>query len=169
MKNLILTLAILFMLSCSSDENGTTVDPGSNSAGTMLAKIDNFTWSASSVKAFKQSNFITLEGSQNLPESSEIASIKITIIIKNVTQPTLLGIGEDGGGFIYNASSTVEYNYRNNSQTDFIGQYVENFSLIEITDLNDTFIKGTFEFRASDKGSEPELIDIEDGRFQITF
>jgi len=172
MKHIFILLSVVLLLSCSSDEGGDSiVEPGSSSIGNMYAIIHGEDFTADEVKAYQQSNYTYIEGIQDVSNSSATYSeVKIKISIQDLKEPLLFGIGENGQGLIYYAHSTLTYTLKDDeTAVEYKGHYVENLSLINITEYNDKRISGTFGFRAVDSDPESQDIDIEQGRFNITF
>ncbi len=166
-KLLSIILIPLFFISCSDDKStNPSPEPGENSTGNMYAEINGQDFEAGEVKAYHQNDFVVIFGSQIIGNATR----EINILIRNLNEPRIYAIGEDGNGFIYNAKATLTTISEASDTTIYYGQFVENLSLIDVTDLNNQNITGIFEFRASDKNSKNEtMIDVLDGRFNITF
>lgn len=161
-------IAILITLpACSEDNsNDTITEPGANSTGNMYAEIEGESFEADDVKAYHRNNFIIIEGTETDGNRTKL----IEILVRNLNEPRIYAIGEDGNGFIYNAKATYTEISANGDSLIYYGQYFENLSLLDVTDLNNQNISGTFAFRASDKNLIDEtIIDILEGRFNITF
>ncbi|MBN1301196.1 MAG: hypothetical protein JW995_08250 [Melioribacteraceae bacterium] len=173
LKYSIVTVLVLIATSCSTDDGSSAiVDPGADSKGTFFAEIDGVQFSAHKVKAYRQSNFKVIEGIQSFDNpASGLNEIAVKILIRNLNEPRIYAIGEDGNGFIYNAKATIDYisNSYNDTLT-YYGIFLENLSLIDVTEITDDIITGTVSFRATDKNiTDEKLIDLIDGRFSITF
>lgn len=168
--NLLLLLSFVSFVSCSSDDGDDgIVEPGANSTGNMYASIHGADFTADEVKAYKQTNFTYVEGTQEIT-SGVYSKVNIKIIVQDLKQPMLFGIGENGNGLIYYAHSTLTYTLKEgNTEVVYKGEYVDNLSLLDVTELTDKKISGTFGFRAVDNDPETQNLDIEEGKFNITF
>ncbi|HET8884812.1 MAG TPA: DUF6252 family protein [Salinimicrobium sp.] len=166
LKNLFLVLFVsLIAVSCSSDESGG--GGGTAAAGTITAKIDGSTFTSNSqfTMATKTntgaSTTVTLQGSDNSGEA--------LVIIMNAF--TGVGTYNIGGGA--NLSVTASYILPNVSNPTASQSFMAPFDdtvagEIEITEVSDTNVKGTFYFMAknSQDGSTKEFTN---GSFNIDF
>ncbi|OGU36190.1 MAG: hypothetical protein A2068_08270 [Ignavibacteria bacterium GWB2_35_6b] len=171
-SNLVLLFTIIFFVSCSSDDGEDTIlEPGANSTGNMYASIQGVDFAASKVKAYKQTNYTYIEGAQDISsKSGTYSKVTIRITVQDLKQPMLFGIGENGNGLIYYAHSTLTYTLKSgNPSLEYKGEYVENLSLLEITELTEKKISGTFGFRAVNNNTATTNLNVEEGRFSITF
>ncbi len=161
-----------FLLSCSSDDNGddTITPPGENSTGTFLATIDGQQFEAYEVKAYPQQNFTVIEGEDETNRQG-YSRVWVKILIRNLNEPRIYAIGEDGRGFIYNGKATISYINDNDKDTlVYNGIFVEGLSLIDVTTLNSKRIAGTVGFRAYENSTaDSDTLDLRNGRFDITF
>jgi hypothetical protein len=171
-KLLLVCLTLLLIVACSDDDNGNDniTQPGENSTGTFLATIDGQQFEAYEVKAYIQQNFTVLEAEDETSRNG-FEKIWIKILIRNLNEPRIYAIGEDGNGFIYNGKATI--NYINETLGDtlvYSGIYVEDLSLIDVTTLSSSRIGGTVGFRAYENTTvSSDTLDLRNGRFNITF
>lgn len=166
-----ISLVILFFISCSEEKSESPVEPGSSSTGSFFAKIGSIEWNAETVRAYKQNNYTRVDGTQIITSSnSEFSSIKMFIDILYLKEPKLFGIGEDGNGLNYSANAKIEATLKDGETIKtYVGQYIDEFSLLNVLEIDDKHILGTFEFRGYIKTDPSDSLNITDGRFNIKF
>ena len=168
--NYMLLFILILLFSCSKDKKESITEPGQNSTGTFKAEIDGSRFDAYEVKAYPLLNYIVIEGEDETNREG-YSKVWIKIFVRNLNEPRIYAIGEDGNGLIYNARATINYIDDANKDTlIYTGYFVEEFSLIDVTELNSRRISGKVEFLAHDKKAfNADTIDFREGRFSITF
>ena len=171
MKLLFITILIFFFISCSEEKNDSPLEPGSSSTGSFSANLDLYDWNAETVRAYKQNNYTRINGTQTITSSSSYySSISLFIDILYLKEPKLFGIGEDGNGLNYSAHARVEATLKDGTTIKtYIGQYIDEFSLLNVVEIDDRHIRGTFEFRGFINGNPTDSLNVTDGRFNIKF
>jgi hypothetical protein len=166
-----LLLPLLILLSCSKDETDSPVEPGAFSTGTFSANLGGQQWNAGKVRAYKQDIYTRLNGTQEITDmQNKYSSISIFIDILHLSGPKLFAIGEDGSGLNYSAYAKIEAMPRNgNPKEIFIGQYIENLSLLNVTAFDSEHIRGVFGFRGFTKTNPVDSMTVVNGTFNITF
>ena len=170
-NHLVFLLIIIIFISCSKDEPNSPVEPGSTSTGTFTAEIGPIKWEAETVRAYKQGVYTRIDGTQQIPDlQNKYSSIVIYIDILHLKEPKLFGIGEDGGGLNYSAHTKIVATLRTDDSEDtFFGQYIENFSLLNVTAIDERHIRGDFQFRGYTKDNPPDSLNVINGSFNIKF
>jgi hypothetical protein len=165
----LITLLILF--SCSKDETDSPVEPGAFSTGIFFANIGGIQWNASTVRAYKQDIYTRINGTQEIADTqNKYSSITVYIDMLHLSEPKLFAIGEDGNGLNYSAYARIEATPRNgNPKEIYIGQYVENLSLLDVTGIDSERIRGEFGFRGYTKTNPVDSMNVVNGTFNITF
>lgn len=170
-KKILIILAIILLISCSEKKSDSPVEPGENSSGTLSARIGSFTWNADEVRAYKQDIYTRINGTQEIQDTSNKYSfIKLFIDVLHLKEPKLFGIGQDGNGFNYSAHARIEATLRkDNSVETFWGQYIENFSLLNIITIDERQVRGSFEFRGFTDTIPPDSMNVTNGSISIEF
>lgn len=171
MKILFIISLIILFISCSEEKSDSPLEPGSSSTGSFSANIGLLEWDAETVRAYKQNNYTRVNGTQTITSSnSEYSSISLFIDILYLKEPKLFGIGEDGNGLNYSANAKVEATLKDGANIKtYIGQYIDGLSLLDVIEIDDRHIRGTFEFRGFIKGDPTDSLNITEGRFNIKF
>jgi hypothetical protein len=153
--------ASLAMVSCSGDDDGGSTNGGNTSGEYVKAKIDGSSWSSSStIDVVSASNptesVLMVQGSNN---SGEVIQISL--------------MSYDGEG-TYDVSSQISgyAQYGTISPIAFYNSAVGGGATgeVTITEVTDTFVKGTFEFtgRNTEEGST-ETVNVTNGEFKANF
>ena len=171
MKRFFIISLIVFFISCSEEKSDSPLEPGSTSTGSFSANIDLLEWDAETVSAYKQNNYTRVNGTQTIVSSkSEFSSISLFIDILYLKEPKLFGIGEDGNGLNYSAHARVEATLKDGKTIkSYTGQYIDGLSLLDVLEIDDRHIRGTFEFRGFIKEDPTDSLNITEGRFNIKF
>ena len=171
MKKLFIISLIILFISCSEEESDSPLEPGSSSTGSFSANLDLLEWDAETVRAYKQNIYTRVNGTQTISSSnSEYSSVSLFIDILYLKEPKLFGIGEDGNGLNYSANAKVEVTMKDGvTIKSYTGQYIDEFSLLNVIEIDERHIRGTFEFRGFIKGDPTDSLNITEGKFNITF
>lgn len=154
---LTLTLSVFILAQCSkkSDDNGTNPD---TAGGSVTAKIDGKSWSASEVVATRNGNILTVTG-QAFPGGT--GSEQLQIIITNITAAgdfTLSFIGNTGRFSMGDASNITTYLTLD-----------QNAGTAKVTKIDDKGAKGTFSFNAKNANNQAEVKKVTEGSFDVVF
>ncbi len=159
----------LLLLSCSKDDNSIIVDTDYTATGFIRGKINNVTWFADKIEAHKQANTIYITGTQNFDSGSIYSSTQINFHIINLSQPILAGIGEnEGDGYQYYVKANYTLNFADGSKDKIYTAYFRDYSLMDLTRINDKGIDASFIFKAySDNFTDS--VDVTNGVFVIDY
>lgn len=162
---------LLVFISCSEEKSDSPLEPGSSSTGSFSANLNLLEWEAETVKAYKQNIYTRISGTQSITSSnSDYSKISLFIDILYLKEPKLFGIGEDGNGLNYSANAKIEATLKDGSTIKtYIGQYIDGLSLLDVLEIDDKHIRGTFEFRGYTKENLSDSINVMEGRFNIKF
>ncbi|WP_262732040.1 DUF6252 family protein [Gaetbulibacter sp. NE] len=164
---LIMVTAMVGLTSCSSDDDGGS--GGSASPGTLTAKIDGATMTSVEIATFATLNSGTLQIQGNTGGTSSKA-IVLTIIGYDGVGTYPLG----GGANIFNVAAYQETNVDLNDPTNpeiiiwqapYDDMQVGEINISEVTETN---IKGTFSFSAKNS-TDDSIKDVTEGSFNIDF
>ena len=171
LRKFIFLFTIVLFVSCSEDKKDSPVEPGANSTGTITARIGTLNWRANEVSAYKQDVYTRINGSQEIQDTSnKYSSIQLFIDVLHLKEPKLFGIGQDGNGLNYSAHTRIEATLRNDGSIEtFWGQYIENFSLLNITTIDERQVRGTFEFRGFTDTIPSDSINVTNGSINMEF
>ncbi|HLT53534.1 MAG TPA: DUF6252 family protein [Flavobacteriaceae bacterium] len=163
---LVMTVSTLSLASCSSDDDGGS--GGSASPGTLTAKVDGTTMTSVEIATFATLSNGSLQIQGNTGGTSSKAIVLTIVGFDGVgTYPV------GGGANIFNVASYVETvvdlsNPTNPDVTTWQAPYDDTqVGEINISEVTETNIKGTFEYKA--KAGDGSIKDITAGSFNIDF
>lgn len=165
-KILALTFFVsLLVFSCKKDDDGG--DGGDAAAGTITAKVNGANFSSNT--SFTVANKVTAGGTTTVTlQGSNNDGKGIVLIINGFEGTGSYNIG--GGANVFVTGSYVEANAGNPqaSQTWMAPFDATVAGEINISEVNDTKIKGTFNFNAKNT-NDNSTRNITDGSFDINF
>lgn len=153
---LIAFLATSILAGCSKDDDETEPENNTPTGNSLTCKVDGTAWNASlAVVATNTGGVLTVTGSDS-------NSGQCQIILFN---PTGTGSYTLGGGMTNQSNGRwTEGVGQEDTYTTMLGQ---GSGSVEITELSDTKVKGTFSFTA--KNSAGTDVSITEGSFTSTF
>jgi len=162
-----LFIVFLLIISCSNNDENNPADPNHTATGFMRAKINNTSWFADKIQAYRQSNSLYIIGTEDNASTPIFSSSEIRFQIINLTQPGTYGIGEDEPGYRY----FVKANYILYSATGITNltytAYYLNYSTMNISRINADNFAADFIFRAFVDSTTS--VDVTDGVIDISF
>ncbi|GBD86249.1 hypothetical protein BMS3Abin03_00162 [bacterium BMS3Abin03] len=167
-KYLIWIPLILFLVSCSKDDNSIVADTDYTATGFLMGKINTVTWSADKIEAHKEASTIYITGTKNYDAGSLYSASKINFRIINLTQPVTAGIGENEPGYQYFVKANYTLTFTDGSKDKVYTAYYRNYSLMNLTRINDKGIDATFIFKAY-SGDFSDSVIVTDGVFKIDY
>ena len=160
-------LTLLF-LSCSKDDSTIVSDPDYTVNGFLRAKINNVSWFADKIESHKQASTIYITGTQYFDPGSIYSSSIINFRIINLSQPTTAGIGEDEPGYQYFVKGDYTLKFADGSKDKVYTAYYRNYSVMDLTSINDNGIDATFIFKAYNEDFS-DSVDVTEGAFQLDY
>lgn len=166
-KKFLCLIFTLLLTGCKEEVYNPFTDDNTAS-GSMICIINQSTWSADMLQAYKVRDTLFLKGIKLLPGDSIYSSLEINFKVINATQPGTFGIGENESGLNY----FVKGNYMLKSSTGLADKvytaYYKDYSLMVITGLSDRTIAAEFRMKLFNYDFSDSLI-ISNGRFNITY
>ena len=162
-----LFIVFLLIISCSNNDENNPADPNHTATGFMRTKINNISWFADKIEAYRQSNSLYIIGTQDSTGVPQFSSSEIKFQIINLSQPGTYGIGEDEPGYEY----FVKAKYILYSGTGVVNiiysAYYLNYSTMNISRINADSFTADFIFRAFIDSTTS--VNITDGVIDIRF
>ncbi len=158
----------LLLFSCSKDDNSIVGDTDNTATGFLRGKINNVTWFADKIEAYKQASTIYITGTQNFEAGSIYTSSKINFRIINLSQPVTSGIGENEPGYQYFVKANYTLKFKDGSNDKIYTAYFRDYSLMDLTRINNKGIDATFIFKAY-TGNFSDSVIVTDGVFRIDY
>jgi len=158
----------LLLISCSKDDTSIVVDTDYTANGFFIGKINNVTWSADKIEAHKEASTIYITGTKNYDAGSSYSASKINFRIINLSQPGTAGIGENEPGYQYFVKANYTLKFADGSNDKVYTAYYRNYSLMNITRINDKGIDATFVFKAYSEDFSDSVV-VTNGVFKIDY
>lgn len=160
---LVLIISGLFTFSCKSDDDGG--GGGGAASGTMTAKVDGTSVNTVEMTTAAQINGGSLQITGNNGGTSDNKAFMLTIV--SVDGEGTYPIG--GGANVFNVASYTESDASNPSNPQVVvwsAPYDDTqVGEINISELTDSRVKGTFSYRA--KNADGNIKNITEGSFDI--
>ncbi len=164
----IFILVIIFLVwECKEDTFDPFVDDNTAS-GSMICQINQSTWSADELQAYKERDTLFLKGIVTLTSDSNYSSSEINFKIISITQPDSFKIGEDESGSIYFVKGNHILKSGKNLPDVVYTAYYRDDYLMTITGINDRSIAAEFKMKVFSQSFSDSLL-ITNGRFSITY
>lgn len=166
-KSYLIALTILltgaFSFSCKSDDDAGA--GGGAASGTISAKVDGTTVTTMEMTTAAQISGGTLMITGSNGGSTPNKSFMLSIVSLDGTGTYPIG----GGANIFNVASYIETNVSNptNAQTWQAPYDDTQVGEINITELSDSRVKGTFHYRGKNVNGDGSVKDITEGSFNI--
>ena len=166
-KPIFFLVIILLVWGCKED----TFDPfveDNTASGSMICQINQSTWSADELQAYKERDTLFLKGIKVLAADSNYSSSEINFKIINLNQTDTAEIGEDEFGFIYFVKGNYTLKSAKNLPDVVYTAYFREDNLMTITGINDRSIEAEFKMKVFSK-SFSDSLSITNGRLSITY
>ena len=167
-KYLVWVYLTLFLFGCSKDDTSIVSDTDNTATGFIRGTINNVSWFADKIEAYKQASTIYITGIQNFDAGSLYSSSKINFRIINLSQPVTAGIGENEPGYQYFVKANYTLEFKDGSNDEVYTAYFRNYSFMEITRINEKGIDATFIFKAYNEDFS-DSVDVKGGVFKIDY
>lgn len=167
-KYLVWIPLILLLLSCSKEDDSIVADTDYTANGFLIGKINSVNWSADKIEAHKEASTIYITGTKNFDAGSLYSASKINFRIINLSQPVTAGIGEDEPGYQYFIKANYTLKFADGSDDEVYTAYFRNYSLMNLTRINDRGIDATFIFKAYTEDFSDSVV-VTDGVFKIDY
>ena len=161
--NLLLAMMVIvssFSVSCKSDDDGGGGGPAAS--GTITAKVDG-----SSVTTIEMTTAAQLSGGSLMVTGNDGGSSLNKAFVLTITSVDGTGTYPIGGGAnIFNVASYIETDVNSLDVVTWQAPYDDsNVGEINITELTDSHVKGTFSFNA--KNADGNIKNITEGSFNV--
>ena len=166
-KSMFFLVLIFLVLGCKEDTFDPFVDDNTAS-GSMIYLINQSTWSANELQAYKERDTLFLKGIVTLTSDSNYSSSEINFKIINLNQPGLYGIGEDELGLTYRVKGNYTLKSAKNLPDVVYNAYFRDDNLMTITGMNDRSINAEFKMKVFNQSFSDSLF-ITNGSLNITY
>ena len=141
---------ILLLISCSKEESPINGEENHTATGFIRGNVENASWFADEIQAYKQSSTIYITGTQKIDNSPVYTSSILNFKIINLSQTGSFGIGEDepGLGFKYFVKASYTLKSAGAASDKKYTAYFRDYSFLEMSRINDKGLDATFIFVA---------------------
>lgn len=166
-KKIYLLLLLLIITGCTEEVYDPFVEDNTAS-GSMICMINQSTWSADILQAYKVRDTLFLKGTKTFVGDTAYTSSEINFKIINARQPGTFAIGEDESGFKYFIKGNYVLKSAKGLPDLLYTAYYNDYSLMVITGLSDRTIEAEFKMKLFNSDFSDSLL-VSNGRFNITY
>ena len=137
---------ILLLISCSKEDNPINGEEDHTATGFLRGNVENASWFADKIQAYKQSSIIYITGTQKINNSSAYTSSILNFKIINISQTGTFGIGEDEPGFKYFVKASYTLKSAGAAPDKKYTAYYRDYSVFDMSRIDDKGLDATFIF-----------------------
>lgn len=163
----LLSLSLIVLVGCSTNENSNPVSKEYTATGFMRASVNGGSWYSNQVLTSKSGNVRYLKSEQPIVNNSKFLSSVLEMWI-GINQAGQVGIGEDEPGFTYGVRATYTLKSISGSQDEKYKAYFQDYSFLTINRISNTNLDAVFIFRAFTDDTLKSIV-VSDGVIKLDF